>query len=89
MAALHPETSQLLYYYGMAFSGAEGIINYIDYLYFRFTTISTLGHGDIHPTTGLAKMLAISEAFLGMVTFALVLGCVTKGLIIRKQKQND
>jgi hypothetical protein len=58
----------------MAFSGAEGIINYIDYSYFSFTTLSTLGYGDIHPPIGLAKMVAISEAFVGTVTFALVLG---------------
>jgi len=45
---------------------------------FSFTTISTLDYGDIHSTTGLAKMLAINEAFVGTITFALVLGCVTK-----------
>jgi len=56
---------------------------------FSFTSISTFGHSDIHPTTGWAKMLAISKAFVGTITFAQVLGCVTKGLMIRKRKQND
>jgi hypothetical protein len=44
---------------------------------FSFTSISTFGYGDIHLTTGLAKILAISEAFVGTVTFALVFGCLS------------
>jgi hypothetical protein len=84
MEFLHPDTGQLLYYYGMALNGEEEIINYIDYSFFSFTTISTLGYGDIHPPTGLIKMLVISKMFVGTVTFALVLGCVTKGLVIFK-----
>ena len=89
MEFLHPDTGQLLYYYGMALNGEEEVINYIDYIQFSFTMISTLGYGDIHPTMGLTKMVAIRETFVGTAPFAVVLGCVTKGLVILKQKRKE
>ena len=34
-------------------------------MYFSFSTITTLGYGDIVPNSGLAKMLANLEAITG------------------------
>jgi hypothetical protein len=46
-------------------------MNHFTALYFSFTTLSTVGYGDIIPVSGLARMLAMAEAGLGMfyVTF--------------------
>ena len=34
-------------------------------LYFSFTTLTTLGYGDITPTSYTAKMWAMTEAMMG------------------------
>jgi hypothetical protein len=38
-----------------------------DTLYFSFVTLSTLGYGDITPTTNLARMLSVTEAIIGQL----------------------
>ena len=42
-------------------------------LYYSFVTITTLGYGDIVPSTDAARMLAASEAFLGQVYLAVLI----------------
>jgi ion channel len=42
-------------------------------LYFSFTTLSTVGYGDIVPVSGVARMLAIVEAVFGMFYVALLI----------------
>jgi hypothetical protein len=39
----------------------------LDIMYFSFTTLTTLGYGDITPQTSLLKILATMEAFIGQV----------------------
>jgi hypothetical protein len=38
-----------------------------DYLYFSFTTLTTLGYGDIVPVSGMARNLTILESSLGQI----------------------
>lgn len=42
-------------------------------LYYSFVTITTLGYGDIVPSTDAARMLAASQAFLGQVYVAVLI----------------
>ena len=35
-------------------------------IYFSFATLSTIGYGDISPVAGVARMLAVAEAVVGM-----------------------
>ena len=46
---------------------AFDIITKTQMLYFSFSTITTLGYGDIVPNSGLAKMLANLEAITGQM----------------------
>ncbi|TAL96062.1 MAG: two pore domain potassium channel family protein [Paraburkholderia sp.] len=46
--------------------------NWIDSIYFSLVTFSTLGYGDILPTTTQLKLLCGSEAILGAFTMGLV-----------------
>jgi tetratricopeptide (TPR) repeat protein len=58
--------------YGM-FSLAKPANQFLDYLYFSIVTITTLGYGDIHPQHNLGRMLASSEAVLGLMMFGFLL----------------
>ena len=46
------------------------------YMYLSMTTMSTLGIGDIAPTTELARLLVSSEAVLGQVFLVTIVAIV-------------
>ena len=48
-------------------------MNHFNALYFSFTTLSTVGYGDIVPVSGAARMLAIVEAVFGMFYVTLLI----------------
>jgi hypothetical protein len=48
-------------------------MNHFNALYFSFTTLSTVGYGDIVPVSGLARMLAMAEAVFGMFYVTLLI----------------
>jgi Ion channel len=55
-------------------SAVPGLDSYLDALYFAGVGFFTVGFGDLVPTGGLARMLVLLEAFMGLVTMALVIG---------------
>jgi hypothetical protein len=55
-------------------SGVTGIDGYLDAVYFAGVGFFTIGFGDLVPTGGLARLLVLVEAFMGLVTMALVIG---------------
>lgn len=48
----------------------------IDSIYFSVVTITTLGYGDITPTSVASKLLVISQSILGVVLLAVLIGLV-------------
>jgi hypothetical protein len=52
----------------------SGVDDYLDAVYFAGVGFFTVGFGDILPTGGLARLLVLLEAFMGLVTMALVIG---------------
>jgi hypothetical protein len=60
----------------------------IDSIYFSFTTLATVGYGDIHPKSDWAKFLVITEMLVGLiytlVLFAIVSAYVTKSHLADK-----
>jgi Ion channel len=55
-------------------SAISGIDGYLDAVYFAGVGFFTVGFGDIVPAGGLARLLVLVEAFMGLVTMALVIG---------------
>jgi hypothetical protein len=55
-------------------SAVSGLDGYLDALYFAGVGFFTVGFGDILPTGDLARLLVLLEAFMGLVTMALVVG---------------
>jgi hypothetical protein len=48
----------------------------IDMIYFSFTTLTTLGYGDITPVSYTAKMWSITEAMMGVMFVAVMISRV-------------
>ena len=48
----------------------------IDMIYFSFTTLTTLGYGDITPVSYTAKMWSITEAMIGVMFLAVMISRV-------------
>ena len=63
---LEPGAYQL---YGETLATAHGQVDvrYPEFIYFSFVTLTTLGYGDIVPTTPLARAVAASEAIFGQI----------------------
>ncbi len=40
--------------------------NWIDSLYFSSVTLTTVGYGDLHPTSGISKIFTIVYAVIGI-----------------------
>ena len=51
----------------------DGILNNADFLYFSFTTLTTLGYGDITPVTSQARSMVILEAVTGVFYLAVLI----------------
>jgi voltage-gated potassium channel len=48
----------------------------VDMIYFSFTTLTTLGYGDITPVSYTAKMWSITEAMIGVMFLAVMISRV-------------
>ena len=55
-------------------SAVPGVHGYLDAVYFAGVGFFTVGFGDLVPTDGLARLLVIVEAFMGLLTMALLIG---------------
>jgi Ion channel len=59
----------------------------VDYLYFSFTTITTVGYGDFTAAGGLGKMMAMIEAVLGQLYLITVVALVVQNLSQARQQR--
>jgi hypothetical protein len=55
-------------------SFADGEAPMARYVYFSFTTLTTIGYGDVLPAHPLSRMLAVSEALTGQLYPAVLIG---------------
>ena len=52
----------------------------MDSIYFSFTTLTTLGYGDLTPVTDVGRMLAITEALIGQVYLVTIVALIVTNL---------
>jgi inward rectifier potassium channel len=54
--------------------GASGARRFLEDFFFSGHTLTTVGYGNLYPHGALANLIAIFEAFVGLMTFALMTG---------------
>ena len=55
----------------------------LDSLYFSVTTLTTVGYGDLHPTTGVSKVFTILYIFIGLGIILAFLNAVGQRALAR------
>ncbi len=50
----------------------DGIFQFVDFVYFSFVTLTTLGCGEITPVSAQARSLAMMEAVSGVLYIAVL-----------------
>ncbi|MGZ6910386.1 MAG: potassium channel family protein [Acidimicrobiia bacterium] len=61
----------------------------VDFVYFSFTTLTTLGYGDLTARTNLARMLAISEALMGQLYLVSVVAVLVANIGQSRRSAGD
>ncbi|UCH08215.1 MAG: two pore domain potassium channel family protein [Deltaproteobacteria bacterium] len=64
----------------------DGVVNWPDFLYYSFTTLTTLGYGDIITVTSLARSFAVLEAIIGVMYLAVIISRLVGLYIARSIK---
>ena len=59
----------------------------IDYIYFSFVTMTTVGYGDYTSALNVGKMLAVMEAIFGQLYLITVVSLVVQNLSTKRQQQ--
>ena len=72
----------------LGFSVVKGI-RLSDALYFSVVTITTVGYGDIHPTTGMGRLFAVIIIQGGVSTFTVLLANATESFHLQMFQLHD
>jgi hypothetical protein len=68
------------------FFAQPGAARAIDYVYFSYVTISTVGYGDLTARGDLGRMLAVTEALLGQLYLVTIVALLV-GNLGRQRRQ--
>ena len=71
---------------GSVFYAAYENWSYTDALYFCVMTMTTIGYGDLAPTTDVSKMFTIIYAFISIGVFVSLAAKLATGLMHRNHK---
>ncbi|WP_049318566.1 potassium channel family protein [Mammaliicoccus sciuri] len=60
----------------------------LDALYLSFMTLTTIGYGDVHPSTPLGKIFTMVYATVGLGLMAMFISVIAKAYIYSKKKRH-
>ena len=72
-----------------SFSGTGEISSSLDWVYYSYVTLTTVGYGDITPVLPTARMLAVGEALTGQLYLAVLIARLVAMEVISWQAKND
>jgi hypothetical protein len=58
-------------------------------IYFSFTTLTTVGYGDVHPVHPVARSLAVAEALIGQLYIAILIASLVGMALQAKSVKED
>jgi hypothetical protein len=70
----------------LAYHALEGW-GYIDSFYFTGITITTIGYGDMHPTTAMSKIFTVFFAFTGVGVSLFALSILATSYFERRERK--
>ena len=70
------------------YSGVEGW-GVIDSLYFSVITLTTVGYGDLHPTTPLSKVFTIFYILLGIGVLMIFIEKLASNAMRRREREGE
>lgn len=73
---------------GVLFAGSQPATN-VNTTYFSFTTLTTVGYGDLTMAESLPKMLAMTEAVTGQVFLVVAVGLLVGNLGRSRRRSGD
>jgi voltage-gated potassium channel len=70
---------------------SEAFQNFFDALYWATTTLTTVGYGDICPTSDLGRVISMFSAIFGVAVIALPSGVITASYLeeLREAKEKE
>jgi hypothetical protein len=60
-----------------------------EFIYFSFVTLTTLGYGDIRPTTDAARMISTAEAVVGLLFVAVFIARLVALQLVHAPRDDD
>lgn len=66
----------------------DGAVNWSNFVYYSYTTLTTLGYGDVVPVTSLARSFAVLEAIMGVMYLAIIISRLV-GLFIARSTMKE
>jgi len=65
---------------GEPFFTEKGVEDTADFLYFSFSTLTTVGFGDVIAATNVGRALSIAEALIGQIYLVTVVALIVSNL---------
>jgi len=65
-----------------------GVVDWADFIYYSFATLTTLGYGDIVPLTSPARSFAVLEAIVGVMYLAIIISRLVGMYVVHSTKRN-
>ena len=76
-----------LIFYNWEYGANPNVNSVLDFLWYSFITMTTIGYGDIAPITPLARVATIPFALVGLICFGGVISSLGAKLIVRHEKR--